>query len=187
MNPRIINQHTSHQQKPITSPSFVSNTNTEHWKLFLKDLDNKTLFTAARFTDGPTPPSFIPPLKDSEGRLTSIPEEQADLLFHGPSAPTIGIDLSDVDAAPSRPRSSLPFATAEAIEVIDGLKPSKSPGPDKIPSRVLKLGGNILAQCIVRIANLCLDLGHFPSPWKVAKSVILKKVGKPDYSNRSAY
>lgn len=71
--------------------------------------------------------------------------------------------------------------------MIDGLKTSKSPGPDKIPSQVLQLGGSPLAHCIVQITNACLKTGCFPSQWKVAKSVILKKVGKPDYSNPAAY
>lgn len=67
------------------------------------------------------------------------------------------------------------------------MKPSKAPGPDKIPSRVLQLSGNRLAHCIVDIANACLSLRGFPVRWKVAKSVILKKARKPDYSNPGAY
>lgn len=71
--------------------------------------------------------------------------------------------------------------------MINGLKPSKAPGPDKIPSKVLQLGGDPLAQCIVSIANACLGSGKFPTRWKVARSVVLKKAGKPDYSNPAAY
>lgn len=66
----------------------------EHWKQYLLGLDNKSLFNAARFTEGPAPPSFMPPLQGADGRLTSDPAEQADLIFTGTSAPTIDIDLS---------------------------------------------------------------------------------------------
>lgn len=159
----------------------------DHWKQYLTDLDDKNLFNAARFTDGPSPPSFIPPLRAPNGTVTSDPSEQADLLFAGTSGPTTTIDLSDIPPNADRPRSSASFTAGEASHVINGLKPSKAPGPDKIPSKVLQLGGSRLASCIANIANGCLDLGYFPTQWKIAKSVILKKVGKPDYSNPGAY
>lgn len=159
----------------------------EHWKKYHCDLDDKNLFNAAQFTKGPTPPSFIPPLRFLDGTTTSNPTTQADLLFAGTSAPTITIDLSDIVAPPPSPRTSPPFTLAEATEVIVGLTPSKSPGPDKIPSKVLQLGGSSLAECIVNIANACLLQGIFPTSWKIAKWVILKKAGKPNYSNPGAY
>lgn len=148
----------------------------EHWKQYLLELDNKSLFNAARFTEGPAPPSLIPPLRGPDGSLTSHPSTQADLIFTGTSAPTIEIDLTDITAPPVRPRTSAPFTLAEAVGVIGALKPSKAPGPDKIPSSVLQLGGPALASCIVDIANACLNTGIFPTQWKIAKSVILKKV-----------
>lgn len=159
----------------------------EHWKQYLLELDDKSLFSAARFAEGPPPPSSIPPICRPGGSLTSDPATQADLIFAGTSAPTVDIDLSDIVESSHRPRSSPPFTLAEAVEVIGGLKQSKAPGPEKIPSLVLQLGGTILAQCIVNIANACLTHGFFPTQWKLAKSVILKKVGKPYYSNPGAY
>lgn len=73
----------------------------EHWKSYLLELDDKSLFSAARFTNGLTPPSFIPPLCLQDGQLTTDPTRQASLLFAGTSAPTIDIDLSDItDPAP---------------------------------------------------------------------------------------
>lgn len=159
----------------------------EHWKTYLLELDDKSLFNAAKLAEGPTPSSFIPPLRGADGSLTSDPSAQADLIFAGTSAPMVEIDLSDITTPSPRPRTSLPFTLAEAVEVIDGLKPSKAPGPDKIPSRVLQLGGRPLAQCIVEITNASLSQSFFPTQWKIAKSVILKKVGKPDYANPGAY
>lgn len=159
----------------------------EHWKTYLLELNDKSLFDAARFTDGPLPSSFIPPLRLPSGALSSDPNTQADLLFKGTSAPTIETDLSDIQVPIQRDRASPPFTVEEAVSVITNLKPSKAPGPDKIPSRVLQTGGTVLATCIVNIANACLDTGRFPTSWKTAKSVIIKKAGKPDYSNPGAY
>lgn len=159
----------------------------EHWREYLLGLDDKTLFSAARFTEGPAPPSFIPPLRLPSGSLSSDPTTQAELLFKGTSAPTIDTDLSDISTPPHRTRNSPPFTVKEALSVITNLKPSKAPGPDKIPSLVLKLGGLAMAECIISIANASLNSGKFPTTWKVAKSVIIKKIGKPDYSNPGAY
>lgn len=158
-----------------------------HWKTYLLKLDEKSLFNTARFNEGPTPPSLIPPLRGLDGALTSDPTAQADLIFASTSAPTIEIDLSDITAPPLWPRTLPPSTLTKAVEVIGGLKPSKAPGPEEIPGRVLQLGGPNLAHCIVEIANASLSQGLFPTRWKVAKLVILKKVGKPNYSNPGAY
>lgn len=100
-----------------------------HWKAFLLSLEDKTLFTAARFTDGPTPSSFIPPIRGPDGALASDPSLQADLIFGGTSAPKEAIALSDIPPPAIRQRSSPPFTIQEALDFISGLKPSKAPGP----------------------------------------------------------
>lgn len=147
----------------------------DHWKKYLLELDNKTLFSAARLTNGPVPPPFIPPFRAPSGQLTFDPVAQANLLFSGTISLTIDIDLSNILTPPNRPCIYLPFTLSDAESVIASSRPSKAPGPDKIPSRVLQLGGKSLAGCIVNIANACLDPSHFPSQWKVARSVILNK------------
>lgn len=102
----------------------------EHWKTDLVELDDKSLFTAGRFTNGPTPPSIVPPLRHPDGHLTSDPAEQAHLLFTSTSAPTIDIDLSNIAKPTRRVRKSPPFTITEAGTVIVGLSqanPQQSP------------------------------------------------------------
>lgn len=135
----------------------------KHRKRYLSELDDKSLFDAARFTEGPSPPSFITPLRLSSGSFTSDPTTQADLLFTGTSAPTTIIDLSDLPPEVDSPQTSPAFTTTEATSVISNLKPSKAPGPDKILSKILQLGGPLLAACVANIANACIDAGYFPS------------------------
>lgn len=161
----------------------------QHWQLFLNSLTPTTLFTAALYatTEWTAPSLAVPPLRNQDGLLTSVPEEQADLLFLGTSAPTIPCILDDI--LPLRPPADnpSPFTAADVKSVIDRLHPDKAPGKDEISNRAIKAGGLSLARALCALANLCLRSTLFPSAWKVAKTVILRKPHKPDYSNPTAY
>lgn len=71
--------------------------------------------------------------------------------------------------------------------MISRLHPDKAPGRDEISNRAIKAGGPGLNRAICLIANSCLSYTLFPSVWKVARTVILRKPHKPDYSNPTAY
>lgn len=59
-----------------------------------------------------------------------------------------------------------------------GLKGNTAPGPDGIQKRIWALASKELAEHIRRIFNNCLRRGIFPSIWKRAKLVLLRKEGK---------
>lgn len=160
---------------------------TDHWREYLSSLTDANLFSAVKFTNGPPEAKILPPLRAPDGHLTTSPSEQADLLFAGTSAPTVPCNLSDVVASPPRPPSSRPISLEEIQLVISALKDFKAPGRDTIINLAIKLGGIPMASCLLNLANAILQSGLFPSSWKVAKSAILKKAGKPDYSNPAAY
>lgn len=89
----------------------------QHWRDFLSSLTPSTLFTASRYaTSNFAAPSLaVPPLQKPSGELTSEPEEQADLLFKGTSAPTVPCELDDLLPPPpstsrhqSRSRATTP-------------------------------------------------------------------------------
>lgn len=46
------------------------------------------------------------------------------------------------------------------------MNPHKASGPDKIPTRLLKLCASELAPVIVRVFQTSLDSGTVPSDWK---------------------
>ena len=46
--------------------------------------------------------------------------------------------------------------------------------------------GPKLAEAVVQLANACWALGHFPDRFKEARTVVLRKPGKPSYSDPGA-
>lgn len=160
-----------------------------HWHDFLASLSPSTLFTASKYVTSTTSVTSlpVPPLRRPDGSLTSDPPEQATLLFLGTSAPTIACDLEDVSPTPPTTTLPAPFTLSEIEETITALLPDKAPGPDEITNRVIKAGGRTLSTQILRIANQCLNLGLYPTRWKRARTIILRKPNKPDYANPSSY
>jgi hypothetical protein len=69
------------------------------------------------------------------------------------------------------------------------LRPSKdkSPGTDRILNRVLKLIACESPALLTRIFQACLNQGYHPEHFRKACTVVLRKSGKPDYTDPSAY
>ena len=65
------------------------------------------------------------------------------------------------------------------------LKNSKSPGPDKIPTKLLKDAIETICQPLAIAFNASLEKGTFPDNWKVARVTPVFKSGQK--SNLSSY
>lgn len=91
-----------------------------------------------------------------------------------------------VELAPSAPSPVL-FTSAEILHRIKQLKTGKAPGADGITAQLLKNCGEELAACLTTLLNGCLLASLYQTHWKTANTVILKKPGKPDYHNPTAY
>src|SRR5437660_725839 len=98
--------------------------------------------------------------------------------------PTI---LDEVDQEPERGWSQ--FSKLEMIEELKKCSNTSAPGPDKVTWRHLKFitADEMVAENITRIANACINTGHWPSHFKESNSIILPKPGKPTYSVPKAF
>ena len=68
--------------------------------------------------------------------------------------------------------------------MINELKPNKAVGLDKVSSRLLKDAADIVAPSLTSLFNISINIGCFPSTWKLAKiSPLFKKGSKQDPSN----
>lgn len=159
--------------------SSVDNPSTDIWKL-VRSLSQKS----------PT----IPPLIKSDGSVTADTQEQCNELaaaFHQNMLLTKNWS-TDLDTI-SKVENSIkqinahsdissdhikPIHPKELWKQIRSLKCRKSPGPDCIPNIILK---NLPRKCIVlltKILNGCLYLFYYPSTWKIAKVIAIRKPGK---------
>ena len=82
---------------------------------------------------------------------------------------------------------SVSFQEQEVWQVIEGLRPKKSPGVDKISNRMIKATLPCSCEFLTETFNRCLRLGYFPSSWKMARVQILPKPNKSDYSITKSY
>ncbi|KAK9693271.1 Reverse transcriptase (RNA-dependent DNA polymerase) [Popillia japonica] len=74
-----------------------------------------------------------------------------------------------------------PFTHEELEIAFLSLKNRKAPGPDGIPSEILKIVFQCSPSLLLRMYNVCLEYGVFPARWKCARLVLIKKkTGEPD-------
>jgi len=85
-----------------------------------------------------------------------------------------------------RPRED-PFSMVELKEVMRKLKKNKAPGPDGIPSEVIKNLNEDNLERLLAVYNSCWEKGEFPQEWKHARLVIIRKAGERDWSDPTSY
>jgi hypothetical protein len=80
--------------------------------------------------------------------------------------------------------SNITVTEKGVLKLLLGLKPQNAAGPDKNPTRLLKLCAKELAPGMTRIYQLSLDSGTLPADWKTADVFpIFKKGNRSTPSN----
>lgn len=159
----------------------------EHWRNFLASTDATTVYQAFQFTK-PRSGGGVLPLRDPSGEVTSSKEDQAKLLFAGTSVVDSYCDLSDI---PPRETSTFvvypSISREEVLGILGRLAKKKAPGPDRIPNELLTLVKDKVADIFALLFNRCIREDCFPTAWRSATTVIIRKFGKSDYTNPGAY
>ena len=62
-----------------------------------------------------------------------------------------------------------------------------SPGPDGMSQAIIAKAYEAIPDTFYQIYPTVLNLGYHPTPWRQATGVVLKKQGKPDYTQPKAY
>ena len=76
---------------------------------------------------------------------------------------------------------------AEVEAIIQGLKPLKAAGPNGINHLALQTALPHIKKRTTLLFQACLQAGYHPQPFRTANTVVLRKPGKPDYSQAKAY
>ncbi|EED22644.1 reverse transcriptase, putative [Talaromyces stipitatus ATCC 10500] len=123
--------------------------------------------------------TFTPTLHYNNTSYTA-PKEKAALfreVLH-PEPPEA--DLSDIGPQYRYPKPyTMPPITLD--------EPNKAPGPDGIPNLVLQRLLPTIEAYLVNLFNTCLRQQYCPDHFRKSTIVILRKPGKPDYSDLKAY
>jgi hypothetical protein len=75
----------------------------------------------------------------------------------------------------------------KVLEAIIRIKLDKAPGPDRILNRMLQEFAGETPALFIRLFQACLNHSVHPDHFKQATTVILRKLGKADYTDLSAY
>ena len=67
----------------------------------------------------------------------------------------------------------------DVIKHLKALNPTKAPGPDLVPTAVLKIHAEALAPSITKLFNTSLTQGKIPTLWKQANIIPIHKKGSP--------
>ncbi len=93
-------------------------------------------------------------------------------------------NLSDIITATCAPKmpSFMSISKEEVLSVITKLHSLKATGSNCIPDFVLKLLGHLLASYLMPIFYACINLSYHPTTFCHFNTVLLRKLGKGDYS-----
>ncbi|KAI7950909.1 hypothetical protein MJO29_009583 [Puccinia striiformis f. sp. tritici] len=159
----------------------------DHWRNFLGQTDSISVFQAFKFTR-PRSGNGILPLKTPDGSITSDKQKQAELLFAGTSVVHSFCDVADIPPPESLSFVVYPEVTQqETSRVLKRLAKKKASGPNRIPNEVLTMLEPVLTTNLTALLNSCIKLEYFPSAWRTATTIIIRKFGKSDYTVPGAY
>jgi len=190
--------HSSHEIKRKacnTYSNLYKKSKKDHWTHWIEFLSNQTVWDAHKFiraeqSDGGR--TRIPALvrTNEDGSTTTVQdnEEKSRILhatfFYDPP------DDSGIDPEHEYPPPAFKFRAVtdeHIIRVAKNLNPYKAPGMNEIPNAVLTHCIDLLVGHLGPIYRATFKLDHYPMKWKQYKTVVLKKPGRPDYTNPSAY
>jgi hypothetical protein len=76
--------------------------------------------------------------------------------------------------------------SAEVQAIVRKIKPDKCPGTDEIPNRFLQAMGEPLVRALQALITAVLKVNHYPERFWAARTIVLRKPSKPDYSDPRA-
>ena len=159
----------------------------EHWREFLDQAGSGSfLWKAAQYTKPTNNYASIPPLNEGDTEYTS--NEDKARIFLENFFPQRNAET------PQQTRRRLPkelpwkpITEQEIARALTGIKGSKAPGIDGLPTLVWKKTWSAISDIVGQIFEASIQLGYYPRRWKTASIVVMRKDGKPDYTTPDAY
>lgn len=167
----------------------------EHWYTWLKDISETSVWTVNRFVTGPASDggrARIPALKvkDEWGQTTEVQDNEGKSkelyksFFHKAPADT---NLEDDYNYPAPCTPFRNITNSQIDRAISKLAQYKAPGPNGVSNAVLTHCRELITPHLGPIFRATFTLKVYPAEWKTSRTVVLRKPGKPDYTNAKAY
>lgn len=175
----------------------VSKVQTESWKRYCTKQDRESMWDSVyRVIRGKSGGQEDLLLED--GGVTLSPEKSVELLAKTFYPDDNSLEDNDIHEDIRRKAGTLcdsissdindpSFTMAELIRTVSSFNPQKAPGPDGFTADICRRAVFAEKEVFLEILNRCLHLSYFPSPWKEAAVVVLRKPGKSDYTKAKSY
>ena len=169
----------------------IRDAKTKSWRSALQTASNdqRELWNLERWarlrSHQPPEPISLPPLRqsnDADSPVATSHQEKATILarrfFPDSVADLSDVDLDLQDSQYQRFTIDNTVTKAEITEILQKTGAWKAPGPDLLPTGFLKACKGPLAKLLAELATASLRLEHFPTQFRAAKVVVLRKPGK---------
>ena len=189
--------HDEHRSLRHQYAEAIRATKRQHWVDWLESLNEATVWTASRYANNePTDASRtkVPNLKakprGSERVIEATTNAEKGQLFYEAFYP---------EKPAQQPRESQPFVyppnrwrftpiTDDQIKMaIDHMLPYKATAPGTAPNCVLKQTKDMILPYLGPLFRATFTLEYYPEEWARTQTVILKKLGRPDYEVPGAW
>lgn len=163
---------------------------TQSWKQFCSTQERESLWDGIYRVINSTNSKYEDQLLTKNGQTLS-PEESVQLLaetFFPDDKPEEDSEhhintrqLSEKGVKKTAP-DDLPFKDSELTFSMYSFNPKKAPGEDGFTADICTRAIEVNREIFLALINKCLELSHFPIPWKQAYIAVLRKPGRSDYS-----
>lgn len=175
----------------------VKNAQTDKWKEFCSKQDKEGVWESiyriitkttkreedALLTDGGRVLDAVESTKLLANTFYSEDKEEDDDIEHR----ILRIKAQQINEIYHDTTQDPPFTMLELNTVVESFNPKKAPGSDGFTADICMHAINNDPQYFLALLNQCLAYHHFPTIWKVATIVVLKKPGKSDYTAPKSY
>ena len=176
--------------------SAIDDAKQTHWKNFLEEADEHTLWTAGRYVKNPNGEGAasprIPTLRsrndDGTDRISKSNADKAEVIakaFFPPPPADHGVP-EDYDYPPPLPFHA-GFTREHIRRKVAAIPPHKASGPDQIPNVVYKESIDILIEHLFHIFNAALLKGFFHDSWLTQIICVIRKPDRDNYDVPKSY
>lgn len=156
--------------------SAIEKSKREHWNLLINEVENDPWGLGYKIVTDKILPKTAGPVLGEKEMIRIV-----DALF--PDHPTLMYTPMEVE---EKTPTIIPFSEDELLCATNSLRSKKAPGPDGIPTEILKVIAKSNPEILLNVLNTCLREMNFPKQWKTQRLVLISK-GKGDPNSPSAY
>ena len=140
---------------------------------------------------GRTKCDVIPPLENNDHDIVTDNTQKANLIndyfvsqtkidTDGLTLPATHDGENNYDGGAVPALKQIQVTESEVLKILNSLDVNKSTGPDKLPTKIIKMIAILIVAPLTKLFNKSLSSGIFPDKWKEAQvTPIFKKNGSP--------